>query len=66
MSVVHRAWMERGDLVVILVGRDKRLCGELFLDHGDAITADTFGIHPIGVRLEVATDGCHGFTFATE
>ena len=55
----HRARVEGGDLVVVVVGGDERLRGEQLIDHAHARQVDAQAFEILAVRAEVRTHGAH-------
>ena len=55
----HRARMERGDLVVVEIGRDERLRGVEIGELLDAVEADAAAREVLAVRREILADGRH-------
>ncbi len=59
MREVHRARVECGDLVVVQVGGDKRLCGVAPRHVAHMVGAQAESLQALAVRAEVVTDGGH-------
>ncbi len=59
MRIGHRARVKRGDLIVIDVGRDKRLRGKAAVDLAHEAPTDLQLIETIEIGLRVVADGGH-------
>ena len=66
MVLVHCAGVEGGDLVVVQIGGDIGLGGELILHAQHEALADSELVEPVGVAVEVGTDGGHRQRVGTE
>jgi len=59
VAVLHRPGVERSDLVVIEVGGNEGLRGELALDHLHVLGRDPGAGEPLAVGPKVGSDGRH-------
>src|ERR671936_1891453 len=59
VSEIHRSWVERGDLVVVEIGGDESLRGELPRDLLEERRADVEAPQALEIRTAVLADGSH-------
>ncbi len=60
MRLLHRAGMERGDLIVVEVGGNECLGGVLRFDGPHVIHRYARSLEPVPVRLKIPADRGHG------
>src|SRR5262245_50924605 len=59
VRMVHRAGMERRDLVVVEIGGDEGLRGEGVADHTHVVAREAERIEPVEIRARVFADRRH-------
>ncbi|VDG31421.1 hypothetical protein MUDAN_DOGOELCO_03411 [Lactiplantibacillus mudanjiangensis] len=64
--MAHRAGVERGDLVVVEVGRDHRLRGERVRNLRDMRCRDTELVQVVHIRARILADRAHDDGLAAE